>query len=230
MSKKDEALKLALETLKQIDEAMPFPVAKLAQKAIREALAEQPEVWVTPKLRPLAKLAKELDGVVADVEQGDGFDDVCLDTVKYVRDELTTQPAQQELEELTTQRDKLADILTRTANALKGQPAELSSHSWHDLPEVAQQIKAAQQQQEPVAYASDVEFDDETEIIPAEQKGKLGTAGLRIPLYIEPLASKPWVGLTDKEIEQVCVPLGAAMLSFTEVARAIEAKLKEKNA
>lgn len=40
---KDEVLKLALEALKQIDEAMPFPVAKLAQKAIREALA-QPEL------------------------------------------------------------------------------------------------------------------------------------------------------------------------------------------
>ena len=37
-----EALKLALEALKQIDEAMPFPVAKLAQKVIKEALA-QPE-------------------------------------------------------------------------------------------------------------------------------------------------------------------------------------------
>ena len=41
---------------------------------------------------------------------------------------------------------------------------------------------------------------------------------------------RTWVGLTDEEIEQVCVPLGAAMLSFTEVARAIEAKLREKNA
>ena len=40
---------------------------------------------------------------------------------------------------------------------------------------------------------------------------------------------EPWVGLTDEEIERVCIPLGAAMLSFTEVARAIEAKLKEKN-
>ena len=39
---KDEALKLALEALKQIDEAMPFPVAKLAQSVIKEALA-QPE-------------------------------------------------------------------------------------------------------------------------------------------------------------------------------------------
>ena len=43
---KDEALRLALEALKQIDEAMPFPVAKLAQKVIKEALAqpEQPKV------------------------------------------------------------------------------------------------------------------------------------------------------------------------------------------
>ena len=37
-----EALKLALEALKQIDEAMPFPVAKFAQAALREALTEQP--------------------------------------------------------------------------------------------------------------------------------------------------------------------------------------------
>ena len=40
---KDEALKLALEALKQIDEAMPFPVAKLAQAAIKEALAQEQE-------------------------------------------------------------------------------------------------------------------------------------------------------------------------------------------
>jgi xanthine dehydrogenase iron-sulfur cluster and FAD-binding subunit A len=33
------AAKQALEALKQIDEAMPFPVAKLAQAALREALA-----------------------------------------------------------------------------------------------------------------------------------------------------------------------------------------------
>ena len=39
---KEEVLKLALEALKQIDEAMPFPVAKLAQASIKEALA-QPE-------------------------------------------------------------------------------------------------------------------------------------------------------------------------------------------
>jgi hypothetical protein len=37
-----EALKQALEALKTIDEAMPFPVAKLAQAAIKEALAQPP--------------------------------------------------------------------------------------------------------------------------------------------------------------------------------------------
>ena len=53
--------------------------------------------------------------------------------------------------------------------------------------------------------------------------------GAALLVNTSPPASKPWVGLTDEEIEQVCVPLGAAMLSFTEVARAIEAKLREKN-
>ena len=46
---KDEALKLALEALKQIDEAMPFPVAKLAQAVIKEALAQ-------PEQKPVSKL------------------------------------------------------------------------------------------------------------------------------------------------------------------------------
>lgn len=33
--------------------------------------------------------------------------------------------------------DKLAGILTRTANVLKGEPKPLHRHSWHDLPDVA---------------------------------------------------------------------------------------------
>jgi hypothetical protein len=50
-----EAMKLALEALKQIDEAMPFPVAKLAQAALKEALAEQPA-----QQEPVAGKGKEL--------------------------------------------------------------------------------------------------------------------------------------------------------------------------
>ena len=49
---KDEALKMALEALKQIDEAMPFPVAKLAQASIKKALAQpeqeqEPVAWIS---------------------------------------------------------------------------------------------------------------------------------------------------------------------------------------
>ena len=61
---------------------------------------------------------------------------------------------------------------------------------------------------------------------------KLQARSINEVLELENFTQSPkrtWVGLTDEEVEQVCVPLGAAMLSFTEVARAIEAKLKERN-
>lgn len=39
--------------------------------------------------------------------------------------------------------DKLADILTRTASVLKGEPKPLHRHGWHDLPDVARKLVAA---------------------------------------------------------------------------------------
>ena len=101
--------------------------------------------------------------------------------------------------------------------------------SLYPEPEPGVSIKAAYeqpaQQQEPVAW-----IDEFGNVFPlGAQRGPKYLNEPMKPLYTSPPASKPWVGLTDKEIEQVCVPLGAAMLSFTEVARAIEAKLKEKN-
>ena len=57
---KDEALKLALEALKQIDEAMPFPVAKLAQASIKEALAQ-------PEQEPVAYDKTEMNCFVQDL-------------------------------------------------------------------------------------------------------------------------------------------------------------------
>ena len=61
---KDEALKLALEALKQIDEAMPFPVAKLAQKVIKEALAE-PEPDYKALWQQMCERCDELDKKLA---------------------------------------------------------------------------------------------------------------------------------------------------------------------
>ena len=52
---KDEALRLALEALKQIDEAMPFPVAKLAQKVIKEALAQSEQ-------EPVGEIVDAIEG------------------------------------------------------------------------------------------------------------------------------------------------------------------------
>jgi hypothetical protein len=51
----------------------------------------------------------------------------------------------------------------------------------------------------------------------------------RIPLYAAP-PNKEWVGLTDAEVEKVFFDMGQfAKIDLKTFARAIEAKLKEKN-
>ena len=83
-----------------------------------------------------------------------------------------------------------------------------------------------QTEQEPVAWASSLDFDDDDqEIIPAKDKGKLGTSNCDIPLYTVP---KQWQRLTDEEVSDVIdnVLEGGGWL---DVARAIEQALKEKN-
>lgn len=42
-----------------------------------------------------------------------------------------------ESDESITIRTRMADLLTRTANALKGDPGPLTMHDWSDLPDVA---------------------------------------------------------------------------------------------
>lgn len=148
-----------------------------------------------PSLKALAEQPAQKTCLVANESCKHGSwcsESYCQEHFKFV--ELPAQ--QQELEELTAQRDQLADILTRTANALKGQPEELSCHSWHDLPEVAKQLKAAQRH-EPVGWI--VEFDDghvETTTRPVSdwKRGMWESAGKRFtvkPLYTSPPARKP---------------------------------------
>lgn len=38
--------------------------------------------------------------------------------------------------------ERMADILTRTVNALRGKPPENGLHSWHDLPERVERLQA----------------------------------------------------------------------------------------
>ena len=58
-----EVLKLALEALKQIDEAMPFPVAKLAIMEADKALAQpeqEPVAWMEKDVLPLTHIIKAI--------------------------------------------------------------------------------------------------------------------------------------------------------------------------
>ena len=86
--------------------------------------------------------------------------------------------------------------------------------------------QALETEQEPVAWASSLDFDDDDqEIIPAKDKGKLGTSNCDIPLYTTP---KQWVSLTDQEVFDAIddVLEGGGWL---DVSRALEAKIKDKN-
>ena len=78
--------------------------------------------------------------------------------------------------------------------------------------------RLAQPEQEPVAWA----HKEGLEAIKDFDASIYANGGFddAVPLYTTPPQRKP---LTDEEIERACVPLGAAMLSFSEVARAIEA-------
>ena len=128
---------------------------------------------------------------------------------------------------------------------------------------IAKELRArlAQPEPEPVAWTTDIEFDYDTEVIPAYKKGKIGTNNIDIPLYTkqpqqteqkpiawrwkdvddyetimsvkpphdeaEPLYTAPpqreWQGLTDEDLVDCETEFDVAF------ARAIEAKLKEKN-
>jgi hypothetical protein len=70
---KDEALKMAIDFLDGSYEAHKV------RKACQEAL-----------IPPLDMLGYELDGVICDVEMTGEFDDVCLGTIKRVREALAT--------------------------------------------------------------------------------------------------------------------------------------------
>ena len=90
--------------------------------------------------------------------------------------------------------------------------------------------QALEKEQEPVAWASSLDFDDDDqEIIPAKDKGKLGTSNCDIPLYTTP---KQWVGLTDDavfELADTNLYEGGKNYGVLAFAKAIDQALKEKN-
>ena len=105
--------------------------------------------------------------------------------------------------------------------------------------------QALKTEQEPVAWASSLDFDDDDqEIIPAKDKGKLGTSNCDIALYTAPAKhdyvidcprcghcchEREWVGLTDGEIDILSCEMVKGDKSVNWLCKVLEAKLKEKN-
>ena len=89
----------------------------------------------------------------------------------------------------------------------------------------ASQGKLAQPAQEPVAWIQkDMECDDfDPDSMTCEKPARAADGWEWIPLYTTP-PQRPWVGLTDDEIQE----LRKNFATLPAIA-AIEAKLKEKN-
>ena len=95
-------------------------------------------------------------------------------------------------------------------------------------------IEAAEKQ-EPVAwmYPDDLERFETSETFAQAYSIEMvsPTQGETVPLYTTPQPQREWVGLTDEEIALVCGECAASAYRHDDIsyARAIEAKLKERN-
>jgi hypothetical protein len=105
-------------------------------------------------------------------------------------------------------------VATDAAEPLRERLAQPLRTHWEGCEEVHPECRKPEQ--EPVAHVYLFEPNGRPRVAWDNANGiKIGDK-----LYTAPPQRKP---LSDEEIERACVPLGAAMLSFTEVARAIEA-------
>jgi hypothetical protein len=130
-------------------------------------------------------------------------------------------------EAITALRERLAQSQMQPCAGRNCGSTNPKLHSAECFEDYEKSTGMAQPEQEPVAWMyHGIRHDDTPHERPSliwkpeymdamsAEKGAKAT-----PLYTAPPQRKP---LTDEEIERACVPLGAAMLSFTEVARAIE--------
>ena len=88
----------------------------------------------------------------------------------------------------------------------------------------------AQPEQEPVAYASSVDWRKNHLMSKAQYDNCLpkNRVDFDVPLYTSPPASKPWVGLMEEEVDE-CYYWKDRLWTTDELVRHVEAKLKEKN-
>lgn len=95
-------------------------VAEIAQAEFEDSLTADHHVANAEYLgqRIASALAEVIDPLCAEIEEGDAL------------------------------RERMAELLTGTANALKGDPPPLTWHDWSDLPAVAKRTAAAAAREE----------------------------------------------------------------------------------
>jgi hypothetical protein len=199
---KDEALRLALEALKQIDEAMPFPVAKLAQKVIKEALA-QPEPNYKKALEVWLDKTEWVQETVKPHELGMHRADV----LKQRIEEALAQPEQEPVAYINVEQRKL----------------EWAKYMSWDTPTVVNLPKIP-------LYITPPQRKPLTIEQPKVRTGDCLLVGVCASEGHKIQPQRTWVGLTEDEIVLISADC-AATHQHTDIhfARAIEAKLRSKN-
>ena len=129
-------------------------------------------------------------------------------------------------ERISVPRDEWREVYEAFREALAERPAQ------QQVPRAARgdwgaKRKQPAQQQEPVAWLIDNDYTTVFLDIAEAHRNK----GANVePLYTSPPASKPWVGLSTSDLDEIDAPIrerGSATIA--EIYRAIEAKLREKN-
>ena len=222
-----EAMKQALEALKIIDDAMPFPVAKHAMSTLRQAI-EQAE-----KQEPVAWM---VDVDLANYQGQSEYRTILAWNAKPVWSgtheinevrkavPLYTTPQPQEFV-CSTGLCHFTLTQTNVGIGERGMEAyeAAKKRGWVG---VSDERLMEMPKQEPVAWV-------EPEFWSYLEQYNCGTAyrlpdGKRQPLYTTPQPQREWVGLTDED-KQIAFDDTQKGGGFWEFADAIEAKLKEKN-
>ena len=229
---KDEALKMALEALKQIDEAMPFPVAKLAQASIKKALAQPEQEFMAweqfypdigkPQIEVLKLALEALEADELDmVDDGSGNMVFRKEQAITAMEKLLAQPEKEPVAWGVFE-GNLHDMFFSPSEAqemadLKGTHAEV-----RPLYTTPPQRKPQYDKTKMNCFVQDL-YDKKI------QEGKHGQYEAMFHVVHQAIKEVPpqriWVGLTKEEKHEIRY----SHMTSAEFIECIEAKLKEKN-
>ena len=134
---------------------------------------------------------------------------------------------------MTDKKDEALKLALQALEYISSHYMSLPKIGCMALAVVEEALAEPAQQQEPVAWRvqrNDGEYELYFHKPNAERAAECYTKRPPVePLYTSPPASKPWVGLTDEEVDYI-MARNDPHCDEINFARAIEAKLREKNA